>query len=103
MRRAFSAEPAILVQLDTLRFFLFVFGAVVIDPITNCALEMDDFAHTKSSLQLKVKAPDRNRTGGLVLTKDVLYRLSYRGIKYKNEVYVCTVCLSSFILQQMEI
>ncbi len=25
------------------------------------------------------KAPDRNRTGDLVLTKDVLYQLSYRG------------------------
>ena len=100
MRCAFSAKPAILAKLNTLRFLLFIFGAVVVDPITNCALEMDDFAHTRSSLQLKVKAPDRNRTGGLVLTKDVLYRLSYRGIKYKKGVYVCTVCLSSFILQQ---
>ncbi len=86
MRRTFSTEPAKLVQLDTLGFFLFVFGAVVVDPVANRTLKMDDFAHTKSSLQLKVKAPDRNRTGGLVLTKDVLYRLSYRGIKYKVEV-----------------
>ncbi len=45
MRRAFSAEPAILVQLDTLRFFLFVFGAVVIEAATNCTLKMNDFSH----------------------------------------------------------
>ena len=42
---------------------------------------------------LKVKAPDRNRTGGLVLTKDVLYRLSYRGknikLKYIYLIYLC--------------
>jgi hypothetical protein len=84
VRSTFTAKPAVFIDLNTLRFFLFVFGAVVIETIANCTLEMDDFAHFSNLLYgLKVKAPDRFRTGDLVLTKDVLYRLSYRGKNIK--------------------
>ncbi len=47
MRSPFAAKPAILRNLDTFRFFLLVFGAVVVDPATNRTLEMDNFAHDK--------------------------------------------------------
>jgi hypothetical protein len=84
MRSPFTAKPAVLIDLNTFRFFLFVFGAVVIDAVANRTLKVDDFAHVSNLLYgLKVKAPDRYRTGDLVLTKDVLYRLSYRGKNIK--------------------
>src|SRR5690242_2278536 len=84
MRSSFTAKPAVLVGLNTFRLFLLVFGAAVIDAVANRTLKMDDFAHDSNLLYcFKVKAPDRYRTGDLVLTKDVLYRLSYRGKNIK--------------------
>ena len=49
VRSSFATKPAILGNLETLRLFLFVFGAVVIDTITDGALKMNYFAHFKSS------------------------------------------------------
>jgi hypothetical protein len=46
------------------------------DPVNTAALRADK---TIAPPALRVGAHDRNRTGDLVLTKDVLYRLSYVG------------------------
>ena len=76
----------------------FVFGLGIIALFADRALELNDCAvhlnlfvfiyrniatgflgqpHAKSLP--KKKAPDQNRTGDLILTKDALYHLSYKG------------------------
>ena len=97
VRSVLSAKPAVFLGFYTLGLFLFIFGVGIGDTVARRALKMDNFSHCKIFLGFKVKAPDRYRTGDLVLTKDVLYRLSYRGRKLKIKVYGCATYLSRLI------
>ena len=45
MRRMFAIERTIFAKLNALRLFLFIFGAVVIDALTNRTLKVDNFSH----------------------------------------------------------
>ena len=94
----FATKTAILLEFQTIRMFLLILGAAIINPSTNGAFKSDVLSHL-FELSLFGKAPDRSWTGDPVLTKDVLYRLSYRGsTQNEPKVYVSNLNLSSTLL-----
>ena len=60
MRRMLAVKRTVLAQLDTLRFFLLVVSAGVIDTLALCTLEMDDFSHGVDRSRTKSPRPGLN-------------------------------------------
>ena len=95
VKNVFAAKSAVFFELDPFRMLFLILRRTVIDTLAFRALKLNGFTHNfeylilishniflSTSFKVAIsedEAPDRYRTGDLVLTKDVLYRLSYRG------------------------
>jgi hypothetical protein len=72
-----TAELAVLFHLQPILHGPFVLGRRVITLFTVCASQCNNISHDQTPCFNG--AHDQDRTGDLILTKDVLYRLSYVG------------------------
>lgn len=95
MQGVFPVKRAVFIEFQLFLHIPPVFFGSVIFPLTFAALEGDEFHRrllTRHNVPFRFKfslvaeaasgqALKRNRTADRILTMDVLYRLSYKGIK----------------------
>ena len=72
----FAAGRAIFFERNFFRHRFTILGARIIFSLTSRTFKRNDISHKHSPFK---SAHGRDRTGDVILTKDVLYQLSYMG------------------------
>src|SRR5579883_1595843 len=93
MRRMGATTRAELLDRELFGLPLFVACGRIITPFASVALQANQVPHQLSPRQRRRSSPrtlgkahDGNRTHDLFLTKEVLYRLSYVGIRDESDM-----------------